>query len=154
MSSNSENESFPSIRYWLKFKSEEAIKRIVERARAELPDYRKRDIDELTARVRLSYTNWCESVLKKDLSLARSNSEQVIRENAAHNLDLTQTSRTPWMLCEVALEILDEAGAKVDDQERANFAAQARQMTSNMVTFGQLRIASTIAQKAMDNLKP
>src|SRR6478672_1134233 len=104
MNSNNESTAFPSIKYWLNFKSEEAIRRIVEKARLELPDYRQRDINELTARVALSYNNWCESVLKKDLSLARSNSEQVIKYNASKNFDLSQTSRTPWILCEVALE--------------------------------------------------
>src|SRR4051812_1273815 len=113
MSTNNGSILFPSIKYWLEFKSDEAIRRIVDRTRSELPDYRKWDINELTARVATSYKNWCDSVITKDLSLARSNSERVINDNAAHNRDLIQTSRTPWFICEVTLAILEEAGPNV-----------------------------------------
>lgn len=125
-----------------------AIERIVVKARAELPDYQKRDIEELTAAVGRSYDNWCESILDNDLRHAEPNSAQAIQKNIAEGRDPAQVARTPWIICEVVLEILDKAGNQIDPTEKAEFTLRANRITTKMATIGQFKIAGALAERA------
>ncbi len=153
MSDNSDKSAFPAVKVQLEQNREEAIQRIVARARTELPDYRQRDINELSEAVARSYDNWCESVLKNNVNIAKPNSEQAIQENIAQHRDPAQVARTPWLIYEVALQILDEAGNKVQTQERTEFSTIAHKLTNTMATVGQFKIARHIVEQASHKFK-
>ncbi len=153
MSINLDSETGIKIKFWLETKRPVAIDLIVERARAELSDYRKRDPAELKAAVARSYDNWCESVLKNDPKIAVPNSELAIKEAIAQGRNLEQLARTPWLICETALELLREAGNAIPPQGYTDFENQAHLITSRMITNGHLKAVSNLTEQVIKNFK-
>ncbi len=107
----------------------EAVRRIVERARLELPDYRTREVTELRSAVEQAYDVWRNAILYADFDSHHAHSQQVIRQNVARNIRPEQIARTPWLVYEVALGLLDEAEVRVNRLERAAFVSRAHQVT-------------------------
>jgi hypothetical protein len=124
----------------------EAVRRIVERTWVELPDYRRREVGELTAAVEKAYDAWRWAILTNDLETHLAHSQQVIQENVARKIRPEQISRTPWLVYEVALTLLDEAEGRVNRMERAAFVARAHRMTVRMTVIGNMTISHNLVK--------
>jgi hypothetical protein len=126
----------------------EAVRRIVARTRAELPDYRGREPGELTAAVEQAYDNWRYAILNNDFESHLAHAQQVIRENVARRIRPEQIARTPWLVYEVALGLLDEAEGGIDRMERAAFVSRAHRMTVRMTVLGNMKISDNLVKNS------
>lgn len=126
----------------------EAVRRIVERAWAELPDYRQREVGELTAAVGQAYDAWRWAILTNDLQTHLAHSARVIRENVERKIRPEQIARTPWLVYEVALTLLDEAEGRINRMERAAFVARAHRMTVRMTVIGNMTISDNLIKSS------
>jgi hypothetical protein len=126
----------------------EAVRRIVARTRAELPDYRGREPGELTAAVEQAYDNWRYAILNNDFESHLAHAQQIIRQNVARRIRAEQLARTPWLVYEVALGLLDEAEGGIDRMERAAFVSRAHRMTVRMMVLGNIQIGDTVVKNS------
>ena len=133
-----------TVAAWLEEARAEAVRRIVERIQAELPDYRERDLEELTGAVEQAYDVWRSTILANDFDRYVAHSQQVTRENLARHIRPEQIARTPWLVYEVALAVLDEAEGRVNRMERAAFVGRAHRMT--------VRITVAVNREITNNL--
>jgi hypothetical protein len=124
----------------------EAVRRIVVRTRAELPDYRAREPGELTAAVEQAYDDWRYAILNNDFESHLVHAQQIIRQNVARRIHPEQLARTPWLVYEVALGLLDEAEGGIDRMERAAFVSRAHRMTVRMMVLGNMQINDTVVK--------
>jgi hypothetical protein len=118
-----------TVAAWLEEARAETVRRIVERTRAELSDYRERDVADLSRAVGAAYDGWRRAVLTNDFDRHVAHARRVTRENLARNIHPAQIARTPWLVYEVALALLDEAEGRVNRMERAAFVGRAHHMT-------------------------
>lgn len=131
-----------SIKDELNLIREQAIETIVDRAQAELVDYRNYDKYELRTAVGVAYDNWCESVLHNDFGLSQRQSQVAISRNLRQGRDPEQIARTPWLIYEVTLDLLEKHASQIDTLERLRFNRLAFRLTSLMVALGHLQIAN------------
>ena len=126
----------------------EAVRRIVARTRAELPDYRGREPGELTTAVEQAYDNWRYAILNNDFDSHLAYAQQAIRENVARRIRPEQIARTPWLVYEVALALLDEAEGGIDRMERAAFVSRAHRMTVRMTVLSNMKISDNLINQS------
>ena len=131
-----------SIKRELELIREQAVETIVDRAQAELTDYRNYNKPELRTAVGAAYDNWCESVLHNDFGLSQRQSQVAISRNLTDGRDPAQIARTPWLIYEVASDLLEKHADQIDTLERLRFNRLAFRLTSLMVALGQLQIAN------------
>jgi len=136
-----------TVAAWLEDMRAEAVRRIVERIRAELPDYRERDLEELTGAVEKAYDVWRSAILTNDFDRHVAHSQQVTRENLARHIRPEQIARTPWLVYEVALALLDEAEGRVNRMERAAFVGRAHRMTVRMTVAVNMEISDNLIKR-------
>ena len=134
---------------WLEQHRAEAVAQIIERVCEQLPDYRQRPMDQLTATAGAAYDQWCATVLENDLLRHAREAEAVIAQNVAQGTNPSQLSRIPALICAVVVSMLAQAGPEVDPAERALFQEQAEHMTATILGLGGLRIAQAVLKKAV-----
>ncbi|MDQ2806251.1 MAG: hypothetical protein M3Z04_04920 [Chloroflexota bacterium] len=143
-----------SVIRWLEENKSYVVAQIVERIYAELPDYRQRSLEEMTAGAAVAYDQWCSTVAHNDLLRHASQAQQVIQRNIAHNYDPAQIARVPAIICEVVLTLLNQAGGSVYPIERILFQTRAQRMTAAILGVGEMKIAGNYLQKTMGDSGP
>ena len=138
-----------SIIRWLAQNKSYVVAQIVERIYAELPDYRQRSPEEMTIGASTAYDQWCSTVIHNDLLRHAPQASKVIQQNIAHNYDPAQVARVPAIICEVVLQLLDQAGGSVHPIERTLFQTRAERMTASILGVGGMKIAGTYLQKTI-----
>ncbi len=141
------------VRKWLEQNHSRIVEQIVNRARAELPDYRERDVTELTEAADYSTRVWYTSILTGDFYISKHNSAQTIKQNIQQRRDPEQVSRTPQIQLEVVREMMLAAGDRLDSAERGNFLKAAEQFTTLMVRVGRLQIATSVIGRVTGELR-
>lgn len=153
MSNPPDKLNFATLQEWLEQNCPAIVERVVTRARQELSDYRNRDLQELTTAAERAYITWYKTILQKDFAISQNNSRLAVQNNLTARINPDQVTRTPWLIYEAVLEMLEKAPGNTNAQERAAFVKEAHKVTQRIVTMAQLEIANKLVERATNTFK-
>lgn len=137
-----------TVAAWLEAVRAEVVRQVVERTQAELSDYRQREPGELTTAVEKAFDVWRGAILYDDFDSHLAHSHRVIQENMARRIHPEQIARTPWLIYEVTLALVDEADGQISRMERATFVARAHRTTVRITLVGNMEISENLIKRA------
>lgn len=142
-----------TVKAYLEQVKAEAVERVIQRTITELPDYAKRDRQELRSAVERAYIGFCQAIFTNDFDTFLANTRKAVEANMARKIDPKQGARTALILPEIVEDMLKQAGTRVDTEEREQFNRAASRLTKLDTTYSHALQARVIVENATSSYK-